>query len=326
MNYTDEEKLEMLEFSDDKMIELAVSSPELFAFAAMVQREAEPEREEGETLMNWSRRVLGYDQEVPFIHSGFVFFGQQSAKEQIEPFVDRNETFPNTLILGQPGIGKTRLARWIAARRGSLFEELLCPVNPDDLPPSGIVLLDECHKQRHPEYLFPMMEKQEITILGATTRPEVLEPAFKSRFLLVLHLKRYEEEAMIDMANDLLEMSEESAELYASASAGNPRQLERILAVAKELGPSAHEAVLRACRITGDGLTEYHLDVLRALHKAGRPIGLSTLASMIYSDEQSVKDHEQLLVEVDLIELRSNGRILSRMGKKYISDRMEQNA
>jgi Holliday junction resolvasome RuvABC ATP-dependent DNA helicase subunit len=314
---------EMLNLSDEEMLKL---NDEDFAEAAHIQREAQPKREEGETMKHWARRVIGLPEQEPFYYAGFAFFGQQSAKEQIEPFIDRTEAFPNTLILGQPGVGKTRLARWIAARRSSMFEELLCPVNPDDLPPSGIVLLDECHKQRHPEYLFPMMEKDDITILGATTRPEFLEPAFKSRFLLVLHLKRYDQESMIEMANDLLDMSEESADLYASASAGNPRQLERILAVAKELGPSSHEEVLRACRITGDGLTEYHESLLSALHKAGRPIGISTLASMLYSDEQSVKEHEQLLVDFDLIELRSNGRILSREGKKYVMDVIEQNA
>jgi Holliday junction resolvasome RuvABC ATP-dependent DNA helicase subunit len=279
---------------------------------------AETPQHEGESDMAWARRFIGAPDELINPYMEMTYYGQESAKEQIEPFMARSEPFPNTLILGQPGIGKTRLAQWIASRRNVIFEELLCPINPDDLPYAGMVLLDECHKQRHPEYLFPMMEKEEITILGATTRPELMEPAFKSRFMLTLHLKRYEQAAMIEMTHDLLKMSEESAELYASASAGNPRQLERIMAVAKELGPIEHEKVLRACRITGDGLTEYHLSVLDALGRAGRPIGLSTLASMIYSDEQSVKEHEQLLVEFDLIELRSNGRVLSREGKKLL--------
>jgi Holliday junction resolvasome RuvABC ATP-dependent DNA helicase subunit len=313
---------EILKLTDEEMLRL---DDDEFREAAHIRREAEPKREEGETVKHWARRVIGLPEQEPFYYAGFAFFGQLSAKEQIEPFIDRQEPFPNTLILGPPGIGKTRFARWIAARRHSMFEELLCPVNPDDLPPSGIVLLDECHKQRHPEYLFSMMEKDEVTILGATTRPESLEPAFKSRFMLILHLKQYSEASMIEMGKDILAMSDESAELYASASAGNPRQLERILAVAKELGPASHEEVLRACRITGDGLTEYHLSLMGALSKTGRPIGVSTLASMLYSDEQSVKDHEQLLVDLDLIELRSNGRILSREGKKYMKA-LEQDA
>jgi Holliday junction resolvasome RuvABC ATP-dependent DNA helicase subunit len=285
---------------------------------------AENPQGEDESDRQWARRTLGLSPQRPPIHVNIEYFGQESAKAQIEPFVERDEAFPNTLILGVPGIGKTLMARWIAARRNEPFEELLCPVNPDDLPPMGIVLLDECHKQRKPEYLFGIMEKHDVTVLGATTRPEQMEPAFKSRFLLQLHLTRYKQDAMIDMANSTLEMGEKSADLYASASAGNPRQLERILAVAKELGPGNHEDVLRACRITGDGLTEYHLKYLKALKRAGRPVGLSTLASMLYSDESSVKEYEQLLIDFQLVDLRSNGRIISREGKKYLDDQLEQ--
>jgi Holliday junction resolvasome RuvABC ATP-dependent DNA helicase subunit len=57
---------------------------------------------------------------------------------------------------------------------------------------------------------------------------------------------------------------------------------------------------------------------LEALQRAGRPVGLSTLASMLYSDEGSVKEYEQLLIDFELVDLRSNGRVLSREGKKYL--------
>jgi len=95
--------------------------------------------------------------------------------------------------------------------------------------------------------------------------------------------------------------------------------LELILAVAKEVGAEKHEAVLSSCRITGDGLTEYHVSVLMALQRAGRPIGLSSLASVLYSDEQTVKDSEPLLIEMSLVNLRSNGRTISRDGERYLS-------
>lgn len=273
----------------------------------------------GETGRSWAIRVFGledilvaYDDEVPF-------FGQDVAKKQIEPFLDREDSFPNTMILGMPGIGKTRLAQWIASKRAEPFEELLSPVNPDDIPPSGIVLLDECHRQRHPEWLFPAMASEDFSIIGATTRPELLDPAFKSRFILTLTLQRYGEEAMKEMVKHLIEdISDEGAEIYAAASAGNPRQLELLVEIANSLGWASYEEVLSSARITGDGLTESHLRVLEALQKAGRPIGVSTVASMLYSDEQSIKEAEQYLVELDLVELRSNGRILTRGGKRYL--------
>ncbi len=268
------------------------------------------------TNTNWIQSVRDIDGQT--LITGMAFYGQESAKSQISPFLKRRAAFPNTLILGQPGMGKTRMARWIADQRALNFLELLCPANPDDLPKHGIVLLDECHRQRHPEWLFATMENDMVSVLGATTRPELLDSAFKSRFMLTLHLKRYEEEAMVEMALAIMDLSPQASKIYARASAGNPRQLEMILAVAQELGPLNVVEVLTSCRITIDGLTEYHLDVLRALRKVGRPIGVSTLASMLFSDEASIKEHEQLLVELELMDLRPNGRELSRTGKTYL--------
>jgi Holliday junction resolvasome RuvABC ATP-dependent DNA helicase subunit len=279
----------------------------------------EYDQREDETVKQWAQRLIGDDWvELRPPKKDIVFYGQSGAKKQIAPFINRDKAFPNTLILGRPGIGKTLMARWIAMQREESFEEFLCPVNPDDLPMRGIIMLDEAHKQRHPEWLWTVMEDEETSVLAATTRPEQLEPAFKSRFMLTIHLKKYAHESMIEMAQSILSMSEESADLYASASAGNPRQLELILAVAVELGSENHESVLSSCRITGDGLTEYHVSVLTALSSAGRPIGLSSLAGVLYSDEQTVKDSEPLLVEMGLVNLRSNGRAISRNGEKYL--------
>ena len=276
------------------------------------------ERTEEESII-WTRKLLGYDEIERLAPLGLEFYGQKVAMGQIAPFVSRAAPFPNTLILGEPGIGKTRLARWIADQRTEPFEELMAPAKPEDFPTYGIVLLDEVHRQARPEWLFPIMENATVTILGATTRPEQLEPAFASRFFLRLHLARYEETAMIEMASGLLDdATPETLATYAGASAGNPRQLERIVAVAKEVGVNETEQVLAACRINGDGLTDIHLKLLGTLRKGNRPMGLGTLAVMLYLDEETVRQHERLLIEYDLVELRPNGRFITRAGKRYM--------
>jgi len=267
----------------------------------------------------WARRSLGVEPTVSPSQE-IELFGQEAVVKQITPFLNRDVQFPNTLILGEPGMGKTHLARWIAGERGESFEELMAPVAPEDIPGFGIVLLDEVHRQTRPESLFPTMESDRVTILGATTRPEKLEPAFASRFFLKLYLTRHSNEAMAEMAKWLLrDVTDETAEIFASASAGNPRQLERIAAVAAQIGVNDAEAVLSTVQITADGLTDIHLRMLRTLRKGNRPMGLSTLAVMLYLDEDTVKQHERLLVEFDLVELRPNGRLITKTGRQYLT-------
>ena len=271
----------------------------------------------------WMARLLGRDELLtPSEYGEVLFFGQEAIKEQIEPFLARDENFPHTLILGESGIGKTQLAKWIASKRRQEFDELLCPVKPEAIPDRGIVLLDEAHRQSHPEWLFPIMESNRLTVLAATTRPEVLEPAFRNRFFLVLHLTKMSDESLMEMTKTLLPgVTEESADIYAGAAAGNPRQLERICVVAKEVGVNDPGSVLATVRISADGLTDFQIRLLEALRSANRPIGLGTLSVLMYSDEQTIREAERHLIENQLIALRTNGRALTRKGVRYLEVR-----
>lgn len=181
------------------------------------------------------------------------------------------------------------------------------------------MLLDEAHRQTRPESLWPAMENRHVTVIGATTRPEKLEPAFKSRFFLQLHLERYGTEAMEELIYHLTDgWDADSVETLAKASGGNPRQAERIVETAKGLNTHEPEVVLSACRITADGLTDLHLRYLSALDKLNRPVGLHQLSTMLWSDDQTVRETERMLIEFGLIELTSSGRTLTRNGKTYL--------
>lgn len=268
----------------------------------------------------WMSRLLGDDEALASSSTReVIFFGQDDVKGQVAPFLDRVEAFPNTLILGESGIGKTQFGRWIASQRSEAFEEMLCPAKPEDIPIRGIVLLDEAHRQRSPEWLFPTMESDTVTILAATTRPELLEPAFKTRFFITIHMPKADEKALIELCQHLLpDVDDESASIYAGASAGNPRQMERICAVAKEVGVNDPDLALAISRLTVDGVSEYQIRVLETLRRAARPMGIGSIAVMMYSDEASVREAERLLVENGLVGLHSNGRTLTKRGKRYL--------
>lgn len=268
------------------------------------------------TQVNWAKSYL--DSEVQ-IAQPVPYFGQQEIRNKIQPFLEQHK-FPHTLLTGPPGIGKTHLAHWIAGMRAQQFEEHLCPVTISDVAHYGIVFLDEIHRQSNPESLYPLMDNVTVTLIGATTRPESLEPAFRSRFFLVLKLRHYTPEAMAEMLRHYAQadLDDEIAMTFAKASAGNPRQLQRIILTAQGIDSWDPEEVLQVCQVNADGLTEAHFDYLTQLYGAGRPVGVSQLALLLYSDDQTVKEVERLLLHHDLISLTSSGRKLTKKGRRYL--------
>ena len=273
-----------------------------------------------ETAAQWGRRILREIRRQPYTGDEVKWFGQAAIMKQIKPFLFNQEPFPHTILLGEPGLGKTHLARYIAYVRDEAFEEILAPVDPMAMPTRGVVLLDEVHRQRSPEVLFQAMKYEVPTIIAATTRPEMVDKAFRSRFFLELHLRPYEPEDMKLLVGSHLGASEETLEALGYASGGNPRQAERLALVAERLGTTDVEVILSTCHITGDGLTIDHIEYLRLLVKMKKPVGLSQIVTLLYMDETTVKQLERLLLDLDLIQLNQNGRKITRAGTDYVRE------
>jgi Holliday junction resolvasome RuvABC ATP-dependent DNA helicase subunit len=247
------------------------------------------------------------------------FLGGMDVKAQLSPFLHA-ESFPHTLITGEPGLGKTHLARWIAAERKAFFTELYAPVRENQLPIVGIVLIDEVHLQRRAEWLFPLMENRTGPVfIGVTKSPEKLDDAFRRRFSLRLKLFRYPLEEMKEVIDWYAsqDLDDETLTLFAQASAGNPDQAVRIISTAETLGSYDPETVLRAVRINADGLTDDHMEYLKLLSQIGRPVGVGYIATRLYTNEDSIKRLESLLNDMQLIELTPKGRDLTRKGRAY---------
>ena len=257
-------------------------------------------------------------EEVPFI-------GQYPAQDQVKPFLDA-ERFPHILLLGDPGLGKTQFAKWIAWKRQKPFFERMAPQRPMDLPAYGVMLLDEVHRQRRPEDLFPSMDKGLLTIVAATTKPDKLDPAFKSRFLISLKFRPYPLDEMIEIIEAMSGGKAKNVETFATAAAGNPRTAEKIVLAAEGLKTWNPEEVLKSVRITADGLSEDHFDYLKALARIGRPAGIGQIATTMMSTADQAKQHERILLEMEFVELRSQGRTLTIKGEQYVRYLKEQKA
>lgn len=253
--------------------------------------------------------------EVPFI-------GQQHIKDQIEPFLGEDK-MPHILLTGDPGMGKTQFARWVAWRRQKPFFERMTPLKATHLPPYGILLADEVHRQNHPEQLFPIMDRGLLTFVAATTKPEKLDSAFRSRFLFTIRLKRYSLDEMMQVVSSMAagsewEVPEEQCRVLASAANGHPRTAEKIVKTAVALGTFDPGKVLRAVRITADGLGDDHFDYLAALDVASKPMGLNQLSMASWLTEDELLRIERTLIEKGFAELTPSGRTLTLRGKQYV--------
>lgn len=262
--------------------------------------------------------------EVPFI-------GQEQIKVQVEPYLDE-ERFPHVLLTGDPGLGKTQFARWLAWRRQKPFFERLAPVRSEGLPPYGVLFLDEVHRQRDVESLFPKMEEGLLTVIAATTKPDRLDSAFKSRFLLTLRMRLYRNDEIEDIIylmagapNDCEppilpdQGDNDHISVLANAAQGNPRVAERIVRAAKGLDTWEPAEVLKAVQITADGISQDHFDYLKALNTLNRPVGRGQIADLALMSEDDVRRLERPLIEQGYVELSPSGRKLTVRGKQYVS-------
>jgi len=247
------------------------------------------------------------------------FIGQAHAKEQISMFLE-GDNFPNVLIIGEPGLGKTHLAKWVAGKlrkQPAIHRDL--PIVKGDLDPNNrFVILDEVHMQKRPEWLYPYMEHSGWTFVGTTDQPENLPQAFMSRFIVQIRLRPYTGDDMQKMMNWYSDVPEEVSMKLAKASGGNPRQMKRIVATAEALGTFDPPIVLAAVRINADGITEDHLLYLDSISKFDRPVGLQYLSSTSKLDSRALKQLERMLMDKELIVLMPNGRRLTGKGRVYL--------
>lgn len=296
--------------------------------------------------------------------------GQDRLRENLKIIIDaaqaRKEPIDHMLFYGPPGLGKTSLAHVIAnemnvtiritagpsiERAGDLAAILT------HLKQYDILFIDEIHRlgRAVEEVLYPAMEDfaldivigkgpaaknvrlnlPRFTVIGATTRLDLLSGPLRDRFGGRFRLDYYDLPAMekiITRAAAMMgvEIKPEGTIEISRRSRGTPRVGLRLLRRVRDYaqvraagvitGPVAGEA-LALMDIDHLGLDDIDRKVLSAIIEKfdGGPVGLETIAASIGEDSSTIMEvYEPYLLQLGFLDRTPRGRVATRHAYEHL--------
>jgi Holliday junction DNA helicase RuvB len=268
----------------------------------------------------------------------------------------KDEAIPHMAFSGNPGTGKTTLAQLSAdfidsklftvncSTVGS-FKDIRLILNKISF--QDVLFLDEIHALRKKvcESLYTIMEGfyynndngykinlPEFTIIGATTDFGKLPQPLRDRFKFKAVFREYSLEELTKIChlvckNKGFKLSEKLANTIAKTCRNTPRHVvsrtEWIYSymVANNLKKISTEKVLEVIGLQGfnqDGLERNDIKYLEIL-KDVESMGLNQISYRLGVSDEDVKHTiEPFLIKLNLIQIGTSGRSLTREGFKYV--------
>ncbi|GAB6075817.1 Holliday junction branch migration DNA helicase RuvB [Desulfurobacterium crinifex] len=303
------------------------------------------------------------------------FLGQEKVRKILKVAIEsakrRGEPLDHVLFYGPPGTGKTTLSMIIAKELGREIKIVSAPTIErkgdlvaliTSLNEGDVLFIDEIHRLNRTieESIYSAMEDFRIdivtggtraksfsidlprfTLIGATTRLNLLTPPFRSRFGIICRLELYSVPELKEIAkrNSIklgINMTERALEVLARCSRGTPRILNQLLKRFRDyatvnnwdkIDEKRTEEILTELGIDSHGLDHMDRKILKTIAETfkGGPVGLNALATVLKEDVDTIENvHEPYLIELGLIVRTPRGRKVTAKALELLGYKMPQ--